>query len=332
MRIAVTGGTGFIGYRLALIARSRGFDVVVSGRPGGGPAAEVARAQELRDTGVRVEAAPLTDRGALRELFKGRDLVVHLAAAQHEMNVPDQVFLDVNVEGVRAVIESAAAESVSRVVHASTIGVYGRGQPAVIDESSPTAPDNIYGRTKEAGEEVVRQASGSIAATIVRVGETYGPGDYRLVKLFAGVQSGRFPLIGGGSNLHQPIYVDDLVEVFFRCVSSDGAVGETLIAAGPAPITTRAMAEAAAAALGQPLRARRLPMAPLVGVACAMEWTLRPLGIQPPLHRRRLDFYRKNLAFDIGRMQTALGYRPETDFTTGARHTLAWYREKGLVE
>ena len=331
MKIAVTGGTGFIGYRLAQLALERGWEVRLGGRPGSVPEAESFRLRELGEAGVTPVAIDLADRDSLRRFFAGCDLVVHLAAAQHEANVPDQYFTDINVDGTRAVIECAVAEGVARLVHGSTIGVYGQGSPKILTEDSPTATDNAYGRTKKRGEEVVTELGDRIDATILRIGETYGPGDFRLIKLFRGIAGGRFPLIGRCANLHQPIYVDDLVEMIFRSARMPEAVGQTLIAAGPEPVSTRGMAESVATALGTPLRARQVPMGPVLAVACAMEWTLGPLGIQPPLHRRRLDFYRKNLVFDIDRLQSTLDYRPPTDFATGAKKVLGWYREKGLV-
>jgi len=332
MRLAITGGTGFIGSRLALGAQDRGWEVAVGGRAGPVPEAESFRIAELRSRGIEPVAFDLGDADSLRSLFRGCDYVVHLAAAQHEMNIGDDVFDRVNIEGVRRVLATAADEGVRRVVHGSTIGVYGQGMPGTIAESMPTRPSDIYGRTKERGETLVREGVDGLETVVLRIGETYGPGDYRLIKLFRGVQSGKFPLIGTADNFHQPIFIDDLVEIVVRSLETPAAAGETMIAAGPEAITTREMAEAVAGALGIGLSARRIPMAPMLAVATVMEWTLRPLGIQPPLHRRRLDFFRKNLKFDITRLDAVLGYVPATGFEEGARRTLAWYRDKEMVQ
>jgi nucleoside-diphosphate-sugar epimerase len=55
------------------------------------------------------------------------------------------------------------------------------------------------------------------------------------------------------------------------------------------------------------------------------------LGIEPPLYRRRVDFFTKSRAFDITRARQELGYAPAVDLRTGIQRTLAWYRERGWM-
>src|SRR4029077_10289987 len=116
--------------------------------------------------------------------FAGVDLVFHLAAAQHEAGVPDRYFEEINVGGTRNVLDAACAAGVRRLVHGSTIGVYDASPGVTVSERTPLAPRNIYGATKLAGEGVVREQGGRIGWVIARIGETYGPGDRRLLKLF----------------------------------------------------------------------------------------------------------------------------------------------------
>jgi dihydroflavonol-4-reductase len=75
----------------------------------------------------------------------------------------------------------------------------------------------------------------------------------------------------------------------------------------------------------------RLPVWPvwLAGALC--EAVCVPLRVEPPLYRRRVDFYRKSRAFDISRARTELGYDPAVDLDTGIRRTAAWYREQGWL-
>jgi nucleoside-diphosphate-sugar epimerase len=56
-----------------------------------------------------------------------------------------------------------------------------------------------------------------------------------------------------------------------------------------------------------------------------------PLGVEPPLYRRRVDFYTKSRAFDITRARTEIGYAPATGLREGIARTLAWYREEGWL-
>jgi len=90
------------------------------------------------------------------------------------------------------------------------------------------------------------------------------------------------------------------------------------------------MVAAVAAAVGAPAPRLRLPLAPLLALATLMEVTLRPLGVQPPLHRRRMDFFRKSFSLKPTRA-AALGIVPRTGFREGARATAAGYRAAGLL-
>ena len=145
MKMLVTGGTGFIGSRLALDARAQGREVVVAGQLNSMP--ERHRARELEAAGIRIEQGPLQDADFARRVSAGCETVIHLAAAQHEANVPEEYFVDVNVNGTRTLLEASAHAGVKRFVYGSTIGVYGeyRGEP--LDENSPPAPANAYGRS-----------------------------------------------------------------------------------------------------------------------------------------------------------------------------------------
>ncbi len=329
MRILMTGGTGFIGSRLALHARAQGYEPVVLGLARN--PAEQANREELEAAGLEVRIGDATDPEMVAEAMQGVDVVVHLAAAQHEMNISNARFREINVAATARLLEAARATGCRRFVYGSTIGVYGHYR-GVADETTPPAPDNIYGHTKLEAERLVLAAGGNIPVTVVRIAETYGPGDWRLLKMFRAVQKGRFPLLGGGRNLHHPIYVDDLVRGLLTVCRHPAAAGELFVMAGPEAVTTERMVEAVAAALHCSRAGPRLPLWPFVLAATLLETTLRPLGIQPPLHRRRLDFFTKSFTLRTGKAERLLGWRPSIDFAEGARQTAAWYREHGLIE
>ena len=328
MQVLITGGTGFIGSRLALACREAGDAVTVLGQEN--TAAERDNARLLGARGIDLVMGTVTDAAAVRGAMSGAEIVYHLAAAQDEANVPDSHFREVNVDGTRHVVEAAVASGVRRLVHGSTIGVYGMLEGG-IDEESPCRPENIYGVTKLEGESVVRGHADTLAAVIVRISETYGPGDRRLLKLFRAIKRGRFFRIGNGRNLHHLIYVDDLVSGMRQAGVSGAAVGQTFVLSGREPISTDAMMDAIARALGVSPPRLRFPLWPFVAAAAVLETVLRPLGIQPPLHRRRMDFFRKSFVFDQTRCRTVLGFEPETDFEAGAGSTARWYTEQGML-
>jgi dihydroflavonol-4-reductase len=224
MKLLVTGGTGFIGSHLAEEGRRRGAEVVVLGltdRP-----EERANTELLRRQGVEVLGGSITDEALCRRAVRGATHVFHLAVAMREGGKRDEFFETVNLEGTRRLLEACAAENVRRFVYCSTIGIFGHRVPGVTTEETPLAPGNIYERTKVSAEALVREvgAGRGLPYVILRPADVYGPRDQRLLKLFAGVSRGRFPLFGRGHGRRHMIYVDDVVAGFFKACERDEAL------------------------------------------------------------------------------------------------------------
>jgi len=328
-KLLVTGATGFIGSRLALRARQLGIDVLATGRAD--LQVEAERVTELRNAGVQVEVGVLQDVALVDRLLQGRDAVIHLAAAQHEADVPDSYFRIVNVDAVRTLLAACRNHRVRRFVYGSTIGVYGDAGDSLLDEDSPVSPQNIYTRTKLEAEALVKSFARNFDISIVRIAETYGPGDRRLLKLFRSIARGHFFMIGSGNNRRQCIHVDDLVHGLLTAAHHPAANGQTFVFAGNEILTTQEMVNHIASVLHRKPPRLQLPLWPFVAAAGVMETALPPLHISPPLHSRRLDFFRKSFVFSTARAQSLLGFQPAIDFRTGAADTVSWYRARGLL-
>ncbi|MBT8294670.1 MAG: NAD(P)-dependent oxidoreductase [Ignavibacteriaceae bacterium] len=329
MKVLITGGTGFIGSRLAYRCKQRGDEVVILAQTN--TPAEKQNTEELQRQGFTVVVGGITDKEKVAEAVETCDVVFHLAAAQHEANVADQHFWDVNVEGTRNLLDASINAKVKRFVHGSTIGVYGVEMQGELSETSALKPDNIYGVTKKAGEELVLSYKDKLPVTAIRISETYGPGDRRLLKLYKGIKKRKFFVIGDGKNIHQLIFVDDLIDGMFQAAEKDAALGEIFVLAGGEILSTNEMVDIIANVLKVRKIAFRVPMWPFYLLAIVMEKTLRPLGIAPPLHRRRLDFFKKTLFFSNSKSSKLLGFKAKTDFKTGSETTISWYRDQDLL-
>jgi nucleoside-diphosphate-sugar epimerase len=104
-----------------------------------------------------------------------------------------------------------------------------------------------------------------------------------------------------------------------------------MVLAGSETITTNEMVSAVSEALGSKKSVLRAPMWPFVLAAFAFESTFSPLGLKPPLHRRRLDFFRKSFSFSTAQAQKLLGFKPQVGFREGARKTSQWYAANGFL-
>jgi nucleoside-diphosphate-sugar epimerase len=329
MKIVITGGTGFIGSRLALACHRQGHAVRVLGLANNSWEADTRRL--LENEGIEAADGAVTDRQRMFELLEGADIVFHLAAAQHEANVPDQRFWDVNVIGTRNVLDAAVAAGAKRFVHGSTIGVYGSATDCALSEGSPLRPDNIYGVTKLEGEELALSFKDRLPVTVVRISETYGPGDRRLLKLFKSAKRKAVLLLGDGKNVHHPIYIQDLIDGLLLAAACETAIGKVFVLAGKEPVSTKTMMEVIAENMGDGAHMVRVPLTPFLAAATIMSKTLGPLGIQPPLHPRRMDFFRKSFYLSGDLARETLGFAPRHSFTEGVRETARWYKEMGYI-
>jgi len=329
MQVLITGGTGFIGSQLALRCLQRGDAVRVFGQIN--TSAETENARMVEEKGAEVMLGSVTETEKIIQAVKGVGVVFHLAAAQHEVNVPDRVFWDVNVKGTEAILAACIQSGVRRFVHGSTIGVYGSALAGMMHEDSALKPDNLYGKTKLAGEQAVIAVKDQLPVVVLRISETYGPGDRRLLKLFKGIKKKMFFIVGSGDNIHHLIYIQDLIDGFLLAASENSDDGEIFVLAGREPLTTAEMVRTIAGVVGQPPPRLRLPLWPFMLAAAAMEITLKPLGIQPPLHRRRMDFFIKSFLFSPKKVSEQLGFNPQFSFHQGVSETSNWYKKRQLL-
>jgi nucleoside-diphosphate-sugar epimerase len=331
MRVLITGGSGFIGSNLALYYRERGHEVITLSKEA--TAAETENAQELRASGVEVVVGSVTDAGLVAQCCRGAALVHHVAAAMREASVPDRVFWDVNVGATRTLLDACRREGVKRFVYCSSIGAIGKTPDKPADERSPCRPRDIYQVTKKAAEDLCLEyhRREGPPVSVVRPADVYGPRDRRLLKLFRGLKRGRFAMIGKGDNEHHMVYIDDLVQGMALAAGTDQAVGQVFILAGEAPVTVRELVSILARELGVRPPRLNLPLGPVRVAALLAELVCRPLRIEPPIYRRRVDFFRSDYAFDISKAKRVLGYRPRFDMIEGVHRTREWYDRRALL-
>jgi dihydroflavonol-4-reductase len=331
MRLLVTGGTGFIGSHLAEEGRRRGAEVVVLGltdRP-----EEQANAELLSRKGAEVLSGSITDAELCRRAARGATHIFHLAVAMREGGKSDEFFESINLDGTRHLLEAASVQRVERFVYCSTIGIYGHRAAGITNEDSPLAPGNIYERTKVSAERLVREFAEKcqVPAVVLRPADVYGPRDQRLLKMFRGVSRGRFPLFGSGGGRRHMVYVDDVVSAFFKTCERDQALGEGLIIAGPKACTLRELLDEVTRATGSKRYGLRLPLAPMLGLAAVVEDVCAALKIDPPIYRRRMDFFHSDSAFDTSRARRVLDWEPQINLPEGIRRTLDDYRRSGAM-
>ncbi len=327
----ITGGTGFLGSSLALRHLESGDRVRVLAKEA--TDLESANSRAIAAKGAEVIVGDVTNSEMCRKALAGVDLVYHIAAAMREANVPDSHFREVNVSATERLLEAAREEGVSRFVYCSTSGVVGPHHGRTTDEDSECRPKDIYQRTKLEAEKLALQFARQhdFPLSAVRPSAVYGPGDGRLLKLFRMVKKGRFLIVGSGTGRHDLVHIADMVDGFLLAATKEQAIGRVYNIAGGEPIALNDLVDELARQLGTTCKIIRVPFLPMNILAMVLEFTCKPLGIQPPLYRRRLDFFRHDEHFDIARASNELGYQPKFSLAGGIANTIEGYRAEGLL-
>jgi nucleoside-diphosphate-sugar epimerase len=325
-RILVTGGTGFTGSHLVRDLIARGNRVQVLTR-------SAERGRKILPHDVELFEGDVADADAVRRAMSGVEIVYHLAAAFREAGIRDRRYWDVHVQGTRNVLEAASTAGVARVVHCSTVGVLSHIAHPPADETWPHSPGDIYQETKSEAEQLALQLAPELGVSlaVARPTPIYGPGDERLLKLFRLIARGRFVMLGSGKPFYHMIHVDDLVRGFELLAEHPAAEGEIFILGGADYKSLDELAELIRLAVSGPPLRWRLPAWPVQLAGSLCEKVCLPLGIEPPIYRRRVDFFTKSRAFSIEKAKRVIGYAPQIDLETGIRKTAEWYFERGWI-
>ena len=246
-RIAITGGTGFVGRHLAARLEAAGHEVVVVSRRTGYPIAAGAIDRQTADV-------------ALALAFAGCEAVVHCAGINRELG--DQTYQAVHVDGTAAVIRAAKAAGVKRLVMLSFLRARADG---------PTA----YHRSKWAAEELIRGSG--LTWTIFKAGVIYGRGDHMLDHLsHAFYTFPLFGLVGLKERPVRPVAVDDVARLLESAALGDTRLADRTIAVlGPDEMGLGAAVRRVANVTGRRPLFIRLPIVAQLAIARAAEWTMR---------------------------------------------------------
>jgi nucleoside-diphosphate-sugar epimerase len=328
MRILVTGGTGFTGTHLVRRLLEKGHQVVCVDNQKG------RSHDELVEKGAEVTIASVTERDLMEQLTRGCQRVYHLAAAFRKVNLGKKAYWDINVNATRHLLEAAYKHNVERFVYCSTCGVHGDVKNPPAGEDAPITPEDYYQYTKYEGEVVAQEyIEKGMWVSIVRPAAIYGPGDpERFYMLYKRVQSGKFIFLGDGSATYHPLYISNLIDALELASEADEARGQAYLIADERYVPIKELVLGIAKALDVDLKIRHFPFWPVYAAAFCCEMLYKPLPFEPPLFRRRVDWFRQNRAFDISKAKRELGYVPRVDLPTGLALTAEWYKEEGYLK
>jgi len=247
VRVLVTGASGFVGRMACAELRGHGHQVAALVRtPGSEPA------------GTRPHQGDVTDASSLGRAIDSAqpDAVVHLAAETAATKDAERIE-QVNVQGTRNVVEACVSAGVERFVFCSTV-VTGNAHGETLTEESTLPVDTVYGRSKQKGEDIVRESD--MRTAIIRPGHVYGPGGWYEAEFIKRLQQpGRLAVVGKGDNWWDVVRVEDVATALVLALEKAGD-GRVYHVADDSPITLYDFVALTAEVLGVG-KPRRIPVA-----------------------------------------------------------------------
>jgi dTDP-glucose 4,6-dehydratase len=311
MKLLVTGGAGFIGSNFIFYMQKIHPEyelVCADSLTYAGNPETLGRAQGK----LRFFKADISDKDAINCLFDQErfDAVVNFAAESHvdrSIEQPD-VFLTTNIIGTQVLMDACRRFRVGRFHQVSTDEVYGDlplDRPELsFDESSPIRASSPYSASKAAADlmALAYYRTYGLPVTISRCSNNFGPYQFpeKLIPLtiINALQGKSIPVYGSGQNRRDWIYVDD------HCAAVDlilqkGRLGEVYNIGRGSELSNLEVVQSILTALGKP---REL------------------ISFVPDRPGHDLRY-----SIDARKVQTELGWKPETEFNDGLRKTVEWY-------
>jgi nucleoside-diphosphate-sugar epimerase len=323
----VTGATGLLGSHIVERLRLRGAAVRALVRPN-------SDRSWLATQGVEFAEGDITDPASLAGACQGCDVVYHAAAKVGDWG-PWEAFQRVTIDGTRNVIDAAIAAGVRRVVHISSISVFGYyTKDQTIDETFDVGHKlyrwAYYSRSKLEAERIARaaQQAGRIEVAVIRPAWIYGERDRATIsRLVAMVRDGKAKILGRGDNRLNVVYAGNVAAAAITAAGLPGADGEVYNCSNDGVITQQEYFDLLAESLGAPPVKRRVPygLAYIAGFVLECVGHLLRAKNPPFVTRYAVWLMGRRSYFSADKARRALNWQAETPYDVGVPRTIAWY-------
>jgi nucleoside-diphosphate-sugar epimerase len=242
-------------------------------------------------------------------------------------------FRKANVEGVRNVMEAALRCNVKRVVHISSVSVYGFAGGVDIDENAPlvSRPDDPYITTKTEGEKLaLSYNSDRLNVTVIRPAGVYGPNDrITTLQLVPAILNRHFGYVDGGKHIMAPVYIDNLVQMIILAGESENAPNQIYNAVDDDKITWKQYIEWMCEDLNCKTPWLSIPRWIAWPLAVLIDNFARLLNKKqsPVINKYRVRIVMNDNHFSTEKAKKELGYRPGVTTREGIKRTVQWYLE-----
>ena len=240
MRVAVTGGAGYIGSTLVKNLLDEGIAVASVDNLMIG---DYRYLKELKtDNNLELVVGDIRNGNLLHDVFQGAEAVAHLAALPGLTQCKErpEEAVSINIYGTQQVLEAARRLDIKKVVFCSSAAVYGTPIEMPVDEGHPLRPLNLYGVTKLAGEKLMEayHETHGMETVSLRFGNVFGVGLYThwatVIPKFVrqGLEGEALTIYGDGHNSRDFVHVEDIVKAIALALKKRGVAGEAFNVGG----------------------------------------------------------------------------------------------------
>ena len=324
----ITGAGGLVGSSLAEACVKRGYKVKALIRSG-------SDGSFLEKLGVEVVRGDLQDKSLPIEATQGVDTVFHCAAKVGDWGSVDS-YRQVNVEGLRKLLDSLNPAQLYKFVHFSSLGVYEARHHYQTDESTPPPDQHFdgYTQSKMESEKLALQyhKDKGYPIVVLRPGFIYGPSDRTVLpRLMEKLKTKEVKYIGSSSYAMNNIFVGNLVQAAFLALDNPNAVGQVFNLTDGEKVSKKRFITTIAKGMNLPTPFfLPVPLWLVRLIASSMEKKALKRGAleAPKITKANIKFLGLNLDFSIEKAKRILGYAPAKTFDEGMAETLNWYKNK----
>ena len=324
----ITGAGGLVGSSLAEACVKRGYKVKALIRTG-------SDGSFLEKLGVEVVRGDLQDKSLPIEATQGVDTVFHCAAKVGDWGSVDS-YRQVNVEGLRKLLDSLNPAQLYKFVHFSSLGVYEARHHYQTDESTPPPDQHFdgYTQSKMESEKLALQyhKDKGYPIVVLRPGFIYGPRDRTVLpRLMEKLKTKEVKYIGSSSYAMNNIFVGNLVQAAFLALDNPNAVGQVFNLTDGEKVSKKRFITTIAKGMNLPTPFfLPVPLWLVKLIASSMEKKALKRGAleAPKITKANIKFLGLNLDFSIEKAKRILGYAPAKTFDEGMAETLNWYKNK----
>lgn len=324
-KVLVIGATGFVGQALTNKLIEKKFIVNTFSR---------GKKSLLQNKDVKNYFGDIKNETEIHKVTKGKDIIFNAAALLPYHDATKRDYWSTNVEGVRNLVNACMANKVKRLVHISTVGIYGPTSTGGSDERSRKIINDAYSLTKLEGEKIITNSySRGLKATIIRPTIAYGPGDKRPVflSLFRMIKRGFSIKVGKNTNYFHTIYIDNLTDAILLAGTKKNAINQDFIIGDDPCLKFNEIIELISEVCNSKPLSIIIPYTLALSLGIFGDFA-KKINLSFPLTTQRVKFVTQNKKFRINKAKKLLNFKPKIKLAEGLKRTYEFYNKNHLLD